>query len=142
MQTTLKALPIAVLISAIYGCGGSTDKPSSTTAPQGTTSSTPTTTTPTTSASNYTAGNLLVSRTAYDPAFTLSGTLPYNATPTTTNAVKRQFAYIRPCAMALAPAQRSLSFDAPKSVASSETVAELAIERFALARARMRCSCA
>ncbi|MBB5466565.1 hypothetical protein HDG32_002681 [Paraburkholderia sp. CI2] len=87
MQTTLKALPIAVLISAIYGCGGSTQNPSSTSAPQGTTSSTPaTTTTPSTSASNYTAGNLLVSRTAYDPAFALSGTLPYNATPTTTNA--------------------------------------------------------
>ncbi|WP_429453057.1 hypothetical protein [Paraburkholderia sp. 40] len=86
MQTTLKALPIAVLISAIYGCGGGTQN-TSTTAPQGTTSSTPaTTTTPSTSASNYTAGNLLVSRTAYDPAFALSGTLPYNATPTTTNA--------------------------------------------------------
>ncbi|MBB5410695.1 hypothetical protein HDG34_004651 [Paraburkholderia sp. HC6.4b] len=86
MQTTLKALPIAVLISAIYGCGGSTQNPSSTSAPQGTTSSTPaTTTTPSTSASNYTAGNLLISRTAYDPAYVVSGTLPYNATPTTTN---------------------------------------------------------
>ncbi|MBC8721842.1 hypothetical protein F6X37_09620 [Paraburkholderia sp. 31.1] len=86
MQTTLKALPIAVLISAIYGCGGSTQNPSSTSAPQGTTSSTPATTTPSTSASNYTAGNLLISRTAYDPAYVVSGTLPYNATPTTTNA--------------------------------------------------------
>ncbi|MBB5502833.1 hypothetical protein [Paraburkholderia sp. MM5384-R2] len=86
MQTTLKALPIAVLISAIYGCGGSTQN-TSTPAPQGTTSSTPaTTTTPSTSASNYTAGNLLISRTAYDPAYVVSGMLPYNATPTTTNA--------------------------------------------------------
>ncbi|MBB5441440.1 MULTISPECIES: hypothetical protein [unclassified Paraburkholderia] len=86
MQTALKALPIAVLISAIYGCGGSTQN-TSTTVPQGTTSGTPaTTTTPSTSASNYTAGNLQVSRTAYDPAFALSGTLPYNATPTSTNA--------------------------------------------------------
>ncbi|MBC8730568.1 hypothetical protein [Paraburkholderia sp. UCT2] len=87
MQTTLKALPIAVLISAIYGCGGSTQNPSSTSASQGTTSSTPaTTTTPSTSASNYAAGNLLVSRTAYDPAYVVSGTRPYSATPTTTNA--------------------------------------------------------
>ncbi|MGF6611125.1 hypothetical protein OKW45_006047 [Paraburkholderia sp. WSM4175] len=28
MQTTLKALPIAFLISAIYGCGGSTQNTS------------------------------------------------------------------------------------------------------------------
>jgi hypothetical protein len=90
MNTTLKALPIAVLISVMYGCGGgvqnspgSTAPQSGASAPQGSASSTPATSA---SASNYTPGNLLVSRTAYDPANVVSGTLPYNATPTTTNA--------------------------------------------------------
>jgi hypothetical protein len=90
MNTTLKALPIAVLISVMYGCGGgvqnspgSTAPQSGASAPQGSASSTPATSA---SVSNYTPGNLLVSRTAYDPANVVSGTLPYNATPTTTNA--------------------------------------------------------
>src|ERR1700761_5779792 len=75
--TTLKLLPIAVLVSALAGCGGDD---SSTPAPS--TGST----TPTPAASNFTAGNLLVTRSTYDPANVVTGTLPFNATPEAANA--------------------------------------------------------
>lgn len=83
MQTTLRLLPIAAVVSFLAACGGSnhSSTPASTSAPTPASS-----TTPATSASAYSAGNLLVARTAYDPAFSVTGTLPYNATPTTTNA--------------------------------------------------------
>jgi hypothetical protein len=115
MNTKLKALPIAVLISVMYGCGGGSPKPPASPAPQagtpgtspGNSTNTPPAVTPAsspvnttntspagpgntsntpTSAPTYTPGNLLVSRTTYDPANVVSGTLPFNATPTTTNA--------------------------------------------------------
>jgi hypothetical protein len=82
MHTKLRLLPIAAVVSLMTACGGhSNNETSSTSAP-----TTPASTPSTTSSSTYTAGNLLVSRTAYDPGFTATGVLPYNATPTTTNA--------------------------------------------------------
>jgi hypothetical protein len=84
MQTTLRLLPIAAVVSFLAACGGTNSSTPASTATGAT--SPASSTTPTTTASAYTAGNLLVARTAYDSAFTVSGTLPYNATPTTTNA--------------------------------------------------------
>jgi hypothetical protein len=75
--TTLKLLPIAILVSALAGCGG--DDP---TTPASSTGSTP----PASVSSNFTAGNLLVSRSTYDPANVVTGTLPFNATPEAANA--------------------------------------------------------
>ncbi|MBN3727840.1 hypothetical protein [Burkholderia sp. Ac-20379] len=82
-HTTLRLLPIAAIVSMLAACGGNDN--SATPAATGSTSGTPAPST-SASASNYTAGNLLVTRTAYDPSFTVTGTLPYNATPTATNA--------------------------------------------------------
>jgi hypothetical protein len=76
MKATLRLLPIAVIVSALAGCGG--DDPSSPPASTGSTAPTP--------VSNFTPGNLLVSRSSYDPANVVSGTLPFNATPETTNS--------------------------------------------------------
>lgn len=65
-------LPIAALVSALCACGGGSDS---------TASSSGTPATP--SAAVYTAGNLLVSRSTYDPGFTVSGNIPeYNGNPT------------------------------------------------------------
>ncbi len=73
MKTTLRLLPVAALVSLLFGCGGSSNSPQASGA-----SSTP--------VSNFTPGNLLVSRSTYDPANVVSGTLPENATPETTNS--------------------------------------------------------
>src|SRR6201991_187911 len=75
--TTFRLLPIAALVSVLAGCGG--DDPTSP-APTSTGSTAPT------PVSNFTPGNLLVSRSTYDPANVVSGTLPFNATPEATNA--------------------------------------------------------
>src|SRR5580698_4019904 len=68
MKTTLRLLPIAALTAVLFGCGGGN-------------SSSP----PSGAASNFAAGSLLVSRSTYDPANTVSGTLPFNATPEAAN---------------------------------------------------------
>jgi hypothetical protein len=64
------------MVSALAGCGG--DDPSTPSSSTGGTA-------PGT-VSNFTPGNLLVSRSTYDPANVVSGTLPFNATPETTNS--------------------------------------------------------
>lgn len=71
-------LPIAALVSALCACGGGSDS----------TASSQTPTTPSSDAPGaYAAGNLLVSRSVYDPGFTVSGTiLEYNGNPTGTGA--------------------------------------------------------
>jgi hypothetical protein len=84
MHATFRLLPIAAVVSLLAACGGHSDN--NTTPATGASTPAATTTPTSTSSSAYTAGNLLVSRTAYDPAFSVSGVLPYNATPTTTNA--------------------------------------------------------
>jgi hypothetical protein len=76
MKTTIRLLPIAALISVLFGCGDG-----GSTAPQASTGGTSSA-----SVSNFTPGNLLVSRSTYDPSNVVSGTLPFNATPETTNS--------------------------------------------------------
>lgn len=85
-STALRLLPIAAMTSMLWACGGSSTpgqsgpNPSSTPSAPNPASGTTPTPTPTAQAS------LLVSRGVYDPSFTVTGTLPYNATPETTNA--------------------------------------------------------
>lgn len=76
MKATFRLLPIAVVVCTLAGCGG--DDPTSPPPSTGSTSPGP--------VSNFTPGNLLVSRSTYDPANVVSGTLPFNATPETANS--------------------------------------------------------
>lgn len=81
MHAKLRLLPITAVVSALAACGGHSNGNAPTT-PANTGNPAPANTA---SSSAFTPGNLLVSRTAYDPSFTASGVLPYNNTPTTTN---------------------------------------------------------
>lgn len=64
---TLRLLPIAAFVSTLCACGGSHNNAN----PTGTNAS----------ASAYASGNLLVSRSVYDPGFSVAGQLPYNGNP-------------------------------------------------------------
>lgn len=75
-NSTLRLLPIAALASSMLcACGGSSNN--GTPAATGASSAS-------TSTAAYPAGNLLVSRSVYDPGFTVAGQLPYNGNPTGT----------------------------------------------------------
>jgi hypothetical protein len=75
-STVFRLLPIAAMTSMLWACGGnSTPAQSAPTPASGTTPNSASAQPP-----------LLVSRSVYDPAFTVTGTLPFNATPETTNA--------------------------------------------------------
>jgi hypothetical protein len=76
MKTTIRLLPVAALVSVLFGCGGDNSGAPPASSGSGTTPA---------AASQFTPGNLLVSRSTYDPANVVSGTLPFNATPETTN---------------------------------------------------------
>lgn len=77
----LLGLTAIAAASVLAACGGGDDASNTTSS----STSSPGNGSSSASSSAYTAGNLLVSRSAYDPAFVVSGQLPYNATPTTTN---------------------------------------------------------
>ena len=70
-RTTLRLLPIAAVTSVLWACGGSSNN------------SRPAAATPPAAA----APTLLVSRGVYDPNFSLSGQLPYNANGSATSGV-------------------------------------------------------
>jgi hypothetical protein len=74
-RTTFHLLPIAAIASVLSACGGSNNN---NTPASASTTSTPTPT------SAYASGNLLVSRSVYDPGFTVAGQLPNNGNPTGT----------------------------------------------------------
>ncbi len=77
----LLGLTAIAAASVLAACGGG-DNASNTTSPS---TSSPGNGNSSATGNAYATGNLLVSRSAYDPAFVVSGQLPYNATPTTTN---------------------------------------------------------
>jgi hypothetical protein len=79
-KTTLRLLPLAAVVSVLFGCGGDDS-----TSPQSSSGPGAGGTTPV-AASQFTPGNLLVSRSTYDAANVVSGTLPFNATPEAANA--------------------------------------------------------
>jgi hypothetical protein len=64
-------LPVAALVSTLCACGGGSDSGGAASNPSS----------PATSAA-YAPGNLLVSRSVYDPGFTVTGQLPDNGNPT------------------------------------------------------------
>ncbi len=80
--TTRAVLGLTIIAAAcaLAACGGS----DSSSPAASTTTSTPTPVTSTSSAA-FAAGNLVVARTVYDPAFVVSGALPFDATPEATN---------------------------------------------------------
>src|SRR5690349_30588 len=79
MKTTLRFLPIAAVVSVLFGCGGDDPGTPASSSSSGTGGTAPV------AASQFTPGNLLVSRSTYDPANVVSGTLPFNATPEAAN---------------------------------------------------------
>jgi hypothetical protein len=80
-STAFRLLPIAAMTSMLWACGGNTTSNTTTGASPASGASAPA------GPSQANAGpTLLVSRAVYDPTFTVTGTLPFNATPETTNA--------------------------------------------------------
>jgi hypothetical protein len=67
-NTIFRLLPVAAVASILCACGGSNP-------------GTPTATTTTSTPPAPTGNKLLVSRSAYDPGFTVAGQLPYNGNP-------------------------------------------------------------
>jgi len=86
-STAFRLLPIAAMTSMLWACGGnSTSSPAPSGASPASGASAPA---PASSPGPNQANaqpTLLVSRAVYDPTFTVTGTLPFNATPETTNA--------------------------------------------------------
>ncbi|MBB2929281.1 hypothetical protein [Paraburkholderia silvatlantica] len=74
-STAFRLLPIAAMTSMLWACGGNDHSGNTQAQSAPGNASNPASVQPA----------LLVSRSVYDPAFTLTGTLPYNATPETTN---------------------------------------------------------
>ncbi|WP_233836419.1 hypothetical protein [Paraburkholderia sp. ZP32-5] len=80
-STAFRLLPIAAMTSMLWACGGNSTPTTGASPSSGASAPAPASGT-----QANTQPSLLVSRAVYDPTFTVTGTLPFNATPETTNA--------------------------------------------------------